>query len=193
MSNNNIEIEIQTQVERTGKLLEFLNKEGKFIKEARQIDEYYTPANRDFTAVRPVREWIRLRDSGGKCSINYKDWKYGDNGQSNHCDEYETPVEKIDQLKNIFSALNFKSLAVVDKLRKIWTYQDYEIALDAVKGLGDFVEIEYIGTDKNADPKKVTDGMVKFLKDLGCGQIRRNYVGYPFQLLFPSEIKVDLL
>jgi len=28
---------------------------------------------------------------------------------------------------------------------------------------------------------------------LGCGEIKRNYVGYPFQLLFPDEVKYDVL
>jgi len=63
------------------------------------------------------------------------------------------------------------------------------VAVDSVKGLGDFVEIEYKGENENADPKKVTEGMVDFLKKVGCGKIMRNYVGYPFQLLFPEEVK----
>jgi len=33
--------------------------------------------------------------------------------------------------------------------------------------------------------------MIKFLKNIGCGKIKRNYVGYPFQLLFPSEVKLE--
>ena len=37
--------------------------------------------------------------------------------------------------------------------------------------------------------KKTTDEMVEFLKSLGCGKIERDYVGYPFKLLFPGEVK----
>jgi len=59
--------------------------------------------------------------------------------------------------------------------------------------LGDYVEIEYIGKDKNAGPKKVTDEMVGFLKSLGCGKIIRNYAGYPFLLLFANEVKYEEL
>ncbi len=71
------------------------------------------------------------------------------------------------------------------------TYKDYEISIDSVKGLGDFVEIEYIGRDEKVDPKKVTEEMINFLKGLRCGKIIRNYVGYPFQLLFPEEVKFE--
>jgi len=35
--------------------------------------------------------------------------------------------------------------------------------------------------------------MVKFLKDVGCGVIKRNYVGYPFMILYPDEIELDIL
>lgn len=31
--------------------------------------------------------------------------------------------------------------------------------------------------------------MVKFLKNIGVGKIKRNYVGYPSQLLFPDQVK----
>jgi len=79
----------------------------------------------------------------------------------------------------------------VDKLRKIWIYKDYEVAVDSVRGLGDFVEIEYKGENKNADPKKVTEEMIGFLKEVEVGKIMRNYVGYPFQLLFPKEVKYE--
>lgn len=34
--------------------------------------------------------------------------------------------------------------------------------------------------------------MVDFLKQVGCGKIIRNYVGYPFLMLFPSEVKYEV-
>lgn len=88
-------------------------------------------------------------------------------------------------------ALNFKPLVVVDKVRKIWKYKNYEIGIDSVKKLGNFVEVEYIG-DKKVIPDKVTVEMVNFLKELGCGKVERNYVGYPFQLLFGDEVKIEV-
>jgi len=186
-----IEVEIQVQIEDTKKLLLFLKKNGQFLGEKHQIDKYFTPAHRDFTSVRPVNEWLRLRNSSGKFSINYKNWHRETDGRSHYCDEYESTIENLDQLENIFQALNAKPLITVDKLRKIWLYKDFEIAIDSVKGLGDFVEIEYKGTDTTKKPSQVTAEMIAFLKDQGCGQITRNYVGYPYQLLFPKEIKLE--
>jgi len=188
---NDVEIEIQVNIENSKPLVEFLKKSGEFKSEEHQIDEYFSPAHRNFIEVRPTKEWLRLRDSDGKYSINYKNWLYNEDGKSYHCDEYETKIEDLTQLKKILDVLDFKPLVKVDKIRKIWTYKDYEIAADSVKRLGDFVEIEYIGKDEKIDPKKVTEEMVNFLKSVGCGKIKRNYVGYPFQLLFPSEVKFE--
>jgi len=187
----NVEIEIQVNIENNKSLIDFLEKNAEFKKESHQIDEYFSPAHRNFIEVRPVKEWLRLRDSGGKHSINYKNWHYGESGKSHYCDEYETKIEDLDQLKKILDVLNFKSVVKVDKIRKTWIYKDYEVAVDSVEGLGDFVEIEYIGKDEKANPKKITEEMINFLKSVGCGKISRNYVGYPFQLLFPEEVKFE--
>ncbi|OGK18114.1 hypothetical protein A3D80_02115 [Candidatus Roizmanbacteria bacterium RIFCSPHIGHO2_02_FULL_40_13b] len=192
MAHKNIEIEIQVNVENAKPLMAFLEKNGVFKGEKRQVDEYFSPAHRDFLAKRPVSEWLRLRDADGKYSMTYKNWHYDKKGKSmEFCDEVETNVESIEQTRKIFSALNLKSIALVDKVRKTWTYKEYEIAVDSVKTLGDFVEVEYIGNDENVDPEKVTGEMVAFLKKVGCGKITRNYVGYPFLMLFPDEVKYE--
>jgi len=184
-----IEIEITVNIENSKSLIDFLEKNAEFKREKHQVDEYFSPVHRDFTEVRPVREWLRLRNEDGKYSINYKNWHYDDDPErSSYCDEYETKVEDLDKIKKILEVLDLKPLVKVDKLRKTWVYNDYEVDVDSVKELGDFVEIEYIGKEK-VDPKKSTDEMVNFLKKLGCGKIKRDYVGYPFRLLFPNEAK----
>lgn len=185
------EIEIQVKIEKKEKLLEFLKKEGKFVFEKHQIDEYFSPISDDFLKKRPVKNWLRLRNADRKYSINYKNWHFDKSGKSNFCDEYETKVEDLGQMKKILEALKFESIVVVDKIRKIWNYGDYEIAIDSIKNLGDFVEIEYKSNNKDVDPKKITDVMIEFLKKIGVGKIERNYVGYPFMMLFPNEVKEE--
>ena len=188
---NDVEIEITVNIENNKPLIGFLEKNAEFKLKKHQVDEYFSPAHRNFIEVRPVKEWLRLRDENGKYTINYKNWHYDKNGKSYHCDEYETKVEDLNQIKKILAVLNFKSLVKVDKIRKTWIYKDYEVDMDSVKKLGDFVEIEYIGKDENIDPKKITEEMIDFLKNLGCGKIKRDYIGYPFRLLFPDEVKSE--
>ncbi|MEK7114948.1 MAG: class IV adenylate cyclase [Patescibacteria group bacterium] len=178
----NIEIEIQVKIENIKPLLIFLKKSGQFKSEEKQIDQYFTPAHRDFLAVRPVKEWLRLRNSNGVYSVNYKNWQYNKKGEGLYAEEYETKIADLEKVKSIFQILNFKKLINVDKKRKIWNYKNWEISLDSVKGLGDFVEIEFIGKNRK-DPKKIMIEMINFLKELGCGKIEENHVGYPFLLL----------
>lgn len=192
MSNtNDKEIEIQVQIENYKDLFNFLKKEAKFISEEHQTDKYFSPSHRDFLRTKPVDEWLRLRDSSGKLTINYKNWHHDKNGRSNFCDEYETFVGNISDVEKIFKVLAINHVVTVDKVRKIYKYKSYEISIDSIKGLGDFVEIEYKGESADVDPVKITKEMIQFLKDLNCGKILRNHVGYPFQLLFPKEIKFE--
>ena len=186
-----IEIEIQVQISNSAELLKFLEKDAEYVGEAHQIDTYYSLAHRDFIAVRPVEEWLRLRDSSGKQSINYKKWHYEEDGRSHFCDEFETVIQDISQLEKILTALDMKVLVVVDKSRRIWNYKDYEISLDSIKELGDFVEIEYEGKGAQKEPKEITAEMIDFLKQFNVGEISKNYVGYPFQLLFPDEVECE--
>ncbi len=181
-----IEIEVKVKIEKIAALKKFLKKNGKLKSQGQQIDEYFTPLEKSFLSVRPIKEWLRLRVSDGKYSINYKNWHYKNQRVADYCDEYETKLEKIDQIKKILHALGFTQITVVDKERESWIYKDYEISIDQVKNLGDFVEIEYIGKTK-VDPSRESERMISFLRKINCGKITRNYIGYPWLLLFPDE------
>lgn len=182
-----VEIEIQVRISEKANLMDFLADKADFKGEKYQKDEYFTPQHRNFISKKPVAEWLRLRESKTN-SITYKNWHYDKVGKSHYCDEYETDLSNIEQMRNIFKVLDIKPIIAVEKTRKIWTYGDYEISVDQITGLGDFVEIEYKSNDVNTDPKTITDEMVRFLKQIDCGKIERNYVGYPFMLLYPDEV-----
>jgi len=185
------EIEIKVQVEKIKLLIGFLKKNAELIGTQHQIDEYFVLKHRNFISIRPTKEWLRLRDSNGKYSINYKNWHFDKDGKTNDCDEIETKVEDITSLRKIFTAIDIKPITRVDKERQIWLYKDYEIAMDQVKGLGNFIEVEYKGTGTKINPKRITDEMIQFLKDHGSGKVTRNYQGYPFLQLFPEEAKFE--
>lgn len=180
------EIEIKVQLDKVDLLAKLLADKGEFTGENYQRDDYFTPAHRNFLDKEPVEEWLRLRGSeSGK--ITYKLWHYDKSGRSNYCDEYETTVGSTVQFRKILDALNFKFLVTVEKKRKTWLYKDYEIAIDKVTKLGDFVEVEYKRPATKADSAKIVAEMVEFLKSVGCTNIRRSYSGYPYAMLHPNE------
>ena len=189
---NNIEIEIQVRIEKVEPLKKFLNNNARKTGELHQIDRYFTPAHKNYLESRPIKEWLRLRDVNGKHLITYKFVNHEDDGRSHSRDEYETEVGDIKQTELIFKALGIKEIIVVEKNRTTYKYKDYEVALDSVKNLGEFVEIEYKGSGKKEDGKKIADEMVQFLKSIGVGKIEKNHVGYPFIALFPDEVEWEL-
>lgn len=188
----NIEIEIQVRIENIDPLNKFLVKNARKTGELHQIDRYFTPAHKNYLEPRPIKEWLRLRDVNGKHLITYKYVNHEDDGRSHSRDEYETEVSDIKQAEHIFEALGIKEIVVVDKNRITYKYKEYEIALDSVKGLGEFVEIEYKGNGKKEDARKISNEMIQFLKDVGVGRIEKNYVGYPFIALFPNEVEWEV-
>ena len=179
------EIEIQVRIQNSETLKTFLEKEADFISENRQIDEYFTPAHKNFVAAKPIEEWFRIRDEKGKYTINYKKWIY-ENGIGIYADEYETEIGDKETGRKICISLGMKPLIVVDKTRRKYLYKDYEVAFDNVTGLGNFVEVEYKGKS-SVDPKEETSKMIEFLKSQNCGKIEINNGGYPMLLLFPQD------
>ena len=57
----------------------------------------------------------------------------------------------------------------VYKTRSIAKKGSYEISLDSVKNLGDFIEVEHI-VDMDVDSKKAQEDMWDFLSKLGIDQ-----------------------
>ena len=182
----NIEIEVQVKLQKTKPLIDFLQKNAKLTGTQRQIDKYYTPKHRNFLAKEKVNEWLRLRESEKGSSINYKNWKTSSDGRTHHCDEFETKIDNLQSLEKIFAAINHKQICCVDKTRIIYKYKNYEISIDKVKNIGQFVEIEFLG-ETNKKPKEITAEMVEFLKSLKVGKISRNFRGYAYMAAFPKR------
>lgn len=181
----NIEVEIQVNLENIQPLKKLLKSEAEFVSEKREIDHYYMPAHRNFISNLPISEWLRLRDSEGKFSINYKHWQRDGEGKTNHCHEYETGVDNIEQMQNILEVMDFKPVVRVEKKRRKYHYQDYEITIDRVVGLDETVEIEFKG-ESDKSPADITAEMIQFLRKLGVGKMKRSYQGYAFLCLYPD-------
>ena len=184
MSNNNIEIEIKIPLDEKSffKVKEKLEKIAKFVKNSHQIDEYFTPAHRNFLEPEFPFEWLSIRKRDDKVVLNYKHY-YPENVEiTTHCDEFETEIKNLDQLEKIFSVLNFKKLVTVEKEREVYVYNDeFEIALDKVKELGHFMEIEAIKFFGSVEATR--EKLFEFAKNLGIDISKTDKRGYPYLLM----------
>jgi len=184
MAYNNQEIELKIKLSKTKfqEILDKLHKLGKFVKFSHHIDDYYTPVHGNFLEAKYPFEWLAIRRRDEKVLLNYKHW-YPENAKyTTHCDEYETEIISPVQLKMILKALNFRKFVSVVKKRNVFLYKDgLEIALDEVKDLGYFVEVEAVkdfGSLKNA-----RKAIFIFTKSMGLTETKTVPGGYASELM----------
>jgi len=182
MDDSNTEIELKFLLPNAESVIEKLNLLATFEGEEHQIDRYYTPVHRDFLAEKPVSEWLRIRESEGKCFLTYKNFHKKEMGpKAIHCDEYETEIGNAEQLKLVFSAIDITEMVVVDKLRKIFTYKKAEISVDYVEELGYFLEIEAMKGFASIDEAR--EYLHDLLQELEIDVGEQDFEGYPYLLL----------
>jgi adenylate cyclase class 2 len=93
--------------------------------------------------------------------------------------EHETAVDDGEAMAGVLSGLGFEPAAVVEKRREFWSFAGFTVTLDAVDGVGEFVEIEREVDDEDAiEPTR--DEALEALDRLGLdgdSQVRTSYLG----------------
>ena len=164
-----IGIKIKISLKKYKYLDSFLQTNAKFICKSNQHDIYYK-INKD------NYEYLRIRKHGNKKTLTYKKWQNNIN-----CDEYEVEIDSVENLDKIFNMLGLNQIVVVDKIRKIYNYNQYKISLDDVKGLGHFIEIEFKNLTK--DLKDEYSDLLKIAKTLNLNIEDIEYKRYPYQII----------
>jgi adenylate cyclase class 2 len=101
-------------------------------------DLYFNSPARDFGL---TDEALRIRSSEEGTSLTYKGPKLNLEGVKAR-EEIVVPVGSGEALQDILLRLGFIRTAVVEKTRETYKVEETVVALDEVKGLGSFVEIE---------------------------------------------------
>ena len=186
MSANNVEIELKFPLCNPEDVVIFLSEHAELkSKNVMQKDNYFTPLHRDFLSVQYPYEWLRVRESDKGTSITYKHF-YPENAEkTDYCDEFETDVTNAESIKKIFKSLDFKQAVIVEKTRTTWKYKDVEIAIDNVKDLGYYIEIEALKHFEN--PKDGKQYLYTILDELNADVGEEDLRGYPFRLLEKRE------
>ncbi|MEA3430286.1 MAG: class IV adenylate cyclase [Nanoarchaeota archaeon] len=181
-----IEIELKFELDNKNELISKLNKMAEFVTETDERDTYYVPAHKNFLSVYPVREWLRIRKTGDKVQLNYKDWHHTKTCKAISCDELESDVSDGEAVKSILERLDFKEIVVVDKFRKYWKFKDLIIQIDTVKELGDFLEVEADKEFSSIDEAKKY--ILQVVEELGVDTSKEVRKGYPFMFLVRDGI-----
>lgn len=142
-----------------------------------QEDTYYDAPHRDFAE---TDEALRVRhekpeDRPPRAYITYKGPLVDDESKTR--EEAETPVGDEAAARDILASLGFRPAATVHKSRERHAVEAYTVTLDAVEGLGEFVEVE-TETEHGLDAAR--EGAFEVLRGLGLDPadgIRTSYLG----------------
>ena len=182
MNKNDVEIEIKFPLNTPQETKQFLNKYAKLVlTDEYQKDIYFTPAHRDFLAVKYPYEWLRLRQTDAGSSITYKHFHPENVKETVYCDEFETPVGDVNTMQKILLSLDFKEIVIIEKTRTSWLLDDVEISIDEVQGLGVFIELEAKKTF--SDPTEGKAHLYEVLKRINADVGAEILKGYPRILL----------
>ena len=184
MAVGDTEIEIKTPVDKkTFERVKIkLEKTSRFIHKSHHIDTYYNPIHVDFIKHKVPYKWLSIRARNGTTILNFKHWYKNKDGEFTHCDEYETKIDKKDQIEKIFVKLDIVKISKVDKTRWKFKVDDkFEVCLDFVCDLGYFVEIETIKDFPSV--AKARESLFAYAKSLGLDPSIEVPGGYAFQLM----------
>jgi adenylate cyclase, class 2 len=165
--------------------LQLLARGAKPAGVVRQSDLYFQHPSRDF---RETHEALRLRRTDDGVRITYKGPIIDSRTKMRR--EIELPVGRdagdFDQLCELLTILGFEPVRGVAKIRALydltWEGRNLELAVDAVDGLGTFLEIESLAQDHDRDAAR--DAILLLAEKLGLKNAeRRSYL----QLLIQQD------
>lgn len=167
-----IEIEIKAPADHAA-LRERLKQAGADPdRVVEQTDIYFNAPDRDFGR---TDEALRLRDEGGQFFLTYKGKKLDPLSKTRK--EIDVEVADFSKMEELVLSLGYRKTLRVHKLREIFRLDGALVCLDAVDGLGEFVELETLAVDEKDVPAR-RDVLIGMLRGLGVkgALIRESYL-----------------
>ncbi|OGZ67867.1 MAG: hypothetical protein A3D35_00710 [Candidatus Staskawiczbacteria bacterium RIFCSPHIGHO2_02_FULL_34_9] len=171
------EIEIKLKAKNLDEIEEKLKQQGcVFSEPITQHDVVYSSVHNTKTydqigGVGYVA--IRIRYQDDKTILTLK------KQQSHKMDnlEYESEVKNPKDIHEMLLVLGWKPEVEVKKIRKKGKLGEYEICLDRVEELGDYIELEKL-TDDNTDPEEIKKEFLQILQPFGLSEKDEEINGY---------------
>ncbi|MFC6942315.1 class IV adenylate cyclase [Salinirubellus sp. GCM10025818] len=169
------EVELKVEAEH-GPIRERLSELGAEPRgRVRQVDTYYDAPHRSFAETDEALRVREERDDDGRwIGVTYKGPLV--EAESKTREEHETAVEDGDEMRAVLEGVGFAPAETVEKERERFRYREYTVTLDAVDGLGEFVEVE---TEAEA-VEEAREGAIAVLRELDLDpdeQVRTSYLG----------------
>ena len=138
-----MEIEIKAKVKEFANILKKLKSLGfKYCGKKHQVDTYYSLYKRPLKKKKGQVLRVRHDKLSGKTRLEFHVPK-----NDMAANEYEVEVGDLKIILKILALMKAKQEFVIEKQRRIYEKGKLEVALDEVKELGKFVEVEIEGRD----------------------------------------------
>ena len=177
------EIEIKAKLRDKKSVMKKLGDFGcKFEPKITQEDVVFSEKIGSVEKYMSNKNFLRLRvKNNGKILFTIKQ------RQKNHLDkiEHEVEISSKEEMKKALLLIGYKEAVGIKKTRVITHYDGREICLDEVEGLGDFIEMETLVSD--GDAEKIQEEMFKFFEKIGIKPDDRINFGYDILMLKKSE------
>lgn len=175
------EIEVKAKVSDLNRLASQLEAKGCELSEPIvQHDEVFINFTTPYDQMSSGSNFLRIRQGNGKILFTIKQPQVTELD----CLEHEVEISDAEEMRQAILLLGYHKAIEVHKTRRKTMCGDYEICLDSVEGLGDFVEVEKI--TEGEDPEKVQTELFEFLKQFGISEADRVTNGYD-TLLYRSK------
>lgn len=165
-----VEVKVPADIAAVRGRLDALGAEARGTVE--QSDTYFDHPGRSFAN---TDEALRIRRADGRATLTYKGPKVDEASKTRR--ELETVIDDAEAARAILDALGFEPVAEVRKTRDRYALDGYVVTLDAVDGVGEFVEVEAEGEE--ADIGALRDGAKAVLDRLDldpADQVRASYL-----------------
>jgi len=97
---------------------------------------------------------LRLRLNEDKPAVLCYKKDYYEKGKWIYSDEYETEVSSFKTTEKILNSLGYFELVKVEMVKHCFINKKYEIVIEKVKSLGNFLEVEAIAENEEVDKTK---------------------------------------
>lgn len=155
------EIELKFKVENLEDVKrKLINSECEMSEELHQKDTIFVSDLND-TKSEEGKIFIRIRKENEKIELNLK--KQGK--ERIESKEIEFNVDSFEKTNDFLETLGLKQWVTVEKTRVTTKYKEFNICIDVVKELGNFVEIELL-TDDNLDIEICKNKLLEIAKEL---------------------------
>lgn len=172
------EIEVKAKlVDGTGVVNKLKSLGCVFGDVKKQKDVVYVEKMGDLETFLSNKHFLRIRECNNKFLFTFK----MNAGNSLSKIEHETEVGSKEEIENIIKLLGFIPAVLTNKTRITTLYKQFEICIDSVQDLGDFIEVESI-TDEG-DAGSIQEEMFSFLESLGVKREDRVFEGYDILML----------